>query len=191
MRSIGTAVFLVLLMSLAAMASCSALDRRHPAVKVVEAMYAATSEGDMNAYMDAMLPENRRQPNPFGLLTALEFNIGPVGLDMEPGSFTFSDVTYSVLHSTDEYALVQAEGMARVTLLLWELPFCDQHDVRLVGERWYVDAYAPEREERLRQVMAERQESLQDGGLPGRDINDLFGGLTEVAKIVLNLCPAD
>jgi len=175
---------------------CTALNK-HPAEKVVEEMYRAFSRGDMDGYMDTILPQNRRQPNPFGLLNAMSFSIGPVGFDVSKiMAVSIRDLKLKMLKVKDDYALVQAEGYVRYPIIMMEVRFCDQHDVRLQDGRWYVDVYAPERAQRLEKVLGIRQQELANmalnvhraTGRPGDELStavSIFGSMMEKT---LDLC---
>ena len=167
---------------------------RHPAEETVETMYATLSAGDNEAYIDTILPENRRRPNPLGLLEGLSLVAGPAMLDIGPlVDFTFTDVQATLVREEDGYALVQAEGYVRFPALTWELPFCDQHDVRQQGGAWYVDVYAPERLARLERIGQFRLELLDNPDLwsdlgSGDGLAGLLNGLDLAMEMALNLC---
>jgi len=164
----------------------------HPAERQVKKMYAALSDGDTYAYMDTILPENRRQPNILGLLNAISIGIGPVRADISKiASVNISDLRVSMLYSNETYALVQAEGNVRYSILMMEIPFCDQHDVRLHSDgNWYVDVYAPERFERLERILNIREQELMEmyDGSSGYNEYDIFGELFTGMEQALNLC---
>lgn len=164
-------------------------------------MYAALSDGDMDAYMDTILPENRRQPNPMGLLNAVSLGFGAGGFNLGIDLSTLMDVsvqnlTLTTLQSRNDYALVQAKGSIRYSLLMMELNFCDQHDVRKRGSEWYVDVYAPERQARLERVLDKRQGELQamaasappETGVLETDLMNALGLLGPGMEVVLDLC---
>ena len=79
-------------------------------------MYDALSKNDRDAYMDAILPENRQRGGyPLGLLDAFSFLIGPVRL--EPSKltgFTVKDLKVDLVSSRDDYALVQALSLIHI-----------------------------------------------------------------------------
>lgn len=165
---------------------------RHPAEPVVENMYAALAANDMDAFMDTMLPANRRQPNPFMLIRGLVIGYGPVGIDLaQLTDISIPEVEVRVIQAGDGYALVQAEGYVRYPSLLLELPFCDQHDARLEDGQWYVDVYAPEREARLSRLMEQRAQALQNQDWAVEEPEDLAGVLQILGEgmgMALNTC---
>jgi hypothetical protein len=154
---------------------------RHPAEKVVADMYDALVRSDMNAYMDAILPENRRVPNPWGALGALRVTAGPVGLDI--GKLTqlaLRDLRTSMVNASGDYALVKAEGYLRLPALSLEVRFCDEHDVRLRDGRWYVDVFAPERTARVQRYQQQLLADLQNAptSSSGDVFTDMLGALS-------------
>ncbi len=166
---------------------------RDPAEKVVLKMYEAISEGDTNAYMDTILPTNRRQPNLLGLVNAISIGIGPVGVDLSKlTAVTISDLDVSIIRSNETYALVQATGKIRYPILMLEVEFCDQHDVRLYSDgKWYVDVYAPERAERLEKILNIRQQELLEmanNSSSQAELNLLRGGFATGLETALDLC---
>jgi len=173
------------------MPACQTFD--HPAERVVFDMYEALNEGDTNAYMDAIHPENRKQPNLFGLVSAFSIGVGPVRADLgKLTQISFRDIKVSVVQEVwEQYVIVQAEGYVRYPLLMMEIPFCDQHDVRLYSDgNWYVDIYAPEKIVRLQElIQLSNQESLLE---PSRDLESiesiLYAEFLEGLETGVNLC---
>lgn len=172
-------------------------DSRHPAEKVVDRMYKALSKGDMSGYMDTILPQNRQQLNPFGLLSAMSFSVGPVGFDVSKlMAVSIRDLKLKTLSLKDNYALIQAEGYVRYPVFMMEVRFCDQHDVRLQDGEWYVDVYAPERAERLERILGIRQQELEAmarnappaSGQPEDELLTALGMLGPSMEKALNLC---
>lgn len=183
------AVFVCLVVALSACAGA----RTHPAQDVVRRMYDALSKNDRDAYMDAILPENRQQGGyPLGLLDALSFGIGPLNLDPSKlMNFTVKNLKVDLASSRDDYALVQASGKVRYPIVALELNFCDQHDVRRSQDgNWYVDIYASERAERLQRIQARLQQELAQspGGSGGSDPFSLLQNLGPMMEKALNLC---
>lgn len=181
------------------MSGCSA--GPNGATKTVEKMYAALSDGDMDAYMDTILPENRRQPNPLGLLNAVSLGFGAggfsLGFDLSAlMNVSVQNLTLTTLQSQNDYALIQAKGSFRYSLLMMELNFCDQHDVRKRAGAWYVDVYAPERQTRLERVLAKRQQQLAamaaaapaETGVLETDLMNALGMLGPGMEVALDLC---
>ena len=167
--------------------------KAHPAQDVVRRMYDALSKGDRDAYMDAILPENRQQGGyPLGVLDAFSFGIGPLNVDPSKlMSFTVKDLKVDLVSSRDDYALVQARGKVRYPIIAMELNFCDQHDVRRSQDgNWYVDIYASERTERLQRVQAKRQQELAQSpdGSGGADPFSLLKELGPMMEKALDLC---
>lgn len=177
--------FLLLILFVFAVGGCGSAGT--PPERVVRRMYTALSEGDMDAYMDTILPENRRQPNILGLLNVLSVGIGPIGVDLgELTDISIKDLKVTQLQATDGYALVQSEGNLRYPAFTMELQFCDQHDVRRASDgNWYVDVYAPERTQRLERVLNVRQEELS-GMMNGG--NDWWSSLIPGIERALDLC---
>lgn len=156
---------------------------------VVKRMYEAISKGDTDKYMDTILPENRRQPNPFGLINAISIGIDPISLDLSKiTAVSVRDLKLSIIATSDDYALVQAKGKIRYPILTMELDFCDQHDVRNVDGTWYVDVYAPERATRLEEILGLRQQELADMANDLYYQSGLFGGLVQGMESALDLC---
>ena len=183
------AVFVCLVVALSACAGA----RTHPAQDVVRRMYDALSKNDRDAYMDAILPENRQQGGyPLGLLDAFSFGLGPLNLDPSKlMNFTVKNLKVDLVSSRDDYALVQASGKVRYPIVALELNFCDQHDVRRSQDgNWYVDIYASERAERLQRIQARLQQELAQspGGSGGSDPFSLLQNLGPMMEKALNLC---
>ena len=183
------AAFVCLVVVLSACASA----RTHPAQDVVRRMYDALSKDEPDAYMDAILPENRQQGGyPLGVLDAFSFGIGPLNVDPSKlMSFTVKDLKVDLVSSRDDYALVQARGKVRFPIIAMELNFCDQHDVRRSQDgNWYVDIYASERTERLQRVQAKRQQELAQSpdGSGGADPFSLLKELGPMMEKALDLC---
>lgn len=183
------AAFVCLLVILSACASA----RTNPAQGVVRRMYDALSKGDRDAYMDAILPENRQRGGyPLGLLDAFSFGIGPLNLDPSKlMNFTVKNLKVDLISSRDDYALVQASGMVRYPIIAMELNFCDQHDVRRIQDgNWYVDIYASERAERLQRIQAKRQQELAQtpSGSGGLDPFSMLKDLGPMMEKALDLC---
>jgi len=183
------AAFVCLVVVLSACASA----RTHPAQDVVRRMYDALSKNDRDAYMDAILPENRQRGGyPLGLLDAFSFLIGPVRL--EPSKltgFTVKNLKVDLVSSRDDYALVRASGKVRYPIIALELNFCDQHDVRRSEDgNWYVDIYASERAERLQRIQARLQQELAQtpSGSGGADPFSLLQNLGPMMEKALDLC---
>ncbi len=149
----------------------SLLTPKNPAEKAVEDMYNALAKGDMNAYMDTILPTNRSMPNPLGVLGAMSISAGPVGFDVgKLTAMSFRDLRTHVVRATNDYALVQAEGYLRMQALGMEVHFCDQHDVRQQGGKWYVDVFAQERRNRMLQYQQRLLSEIQNS--PGSSSGD-------------------
>lgn len=192
--------FLLLLVILAAflIVGCSGgplPPSRHPAEDTVEEMYAALSAGDTDAYMDTLLPEKRRRPNPIGLLDSLSVLVGPAAINLGTlADYSFKDVEASVVKADSEYVLVQAEGFVRYSAFMWELPFCDQHDVRLLDGEWYVDIHAAERIWRMERISEKRMQQLEESSTwagtttSASDLTGLLDGLSDVMEVALNQC---
>lgn len=156
--------------------------------RVVESMYEALGEADTDAYLDAILPENRKQPNMMGLLSAFSLNIGPVGLDLgKLTGFSVRDLEFEELVRENDYALVRVRGNMRYPILMMEVPFCDEHDVRLIDGAWYVDVYAPERAGRLERVLGIRQQELEQLSSDA-EYQTLMGALGLSMEKTLDLC---
>lgn len=172
------------------LSSCQVFD--HPAERVVNDMYNAISESDIDAYMDAIHPENRKQPNIFGLLSAFSIALGPVRADL--GKLTHisvRDVKVSLVREySDSYVIVQAEGYLRYPILMLEFKFCDQHDVRRYSDgNWYVDLYATERVERLNRILFQYQAELSDPyHEPSYSNESLYAAIFEGIEKGLDLC---
>ena len=183
------AAFVCLVVVLSACAGA----RTHPAQDVVRRMYDALSKNDRDAYMDAILPENRQQGGyPLGLLDAFSFGLGPLNLDPSKlMNFTVKNLKVDLVSSRADYALVQASGKVRYPIVALELNFCDQHDVRRSQDgNWYVDIYASERAERLQRIQARLQQELAQspGGSGGADPFSLLQNLGLMLEKALNLC---
>ncbi len=149
---------------------------RNPAEKVVEDMYNALTRGDMNAYMDTILPENRRMPNPWGALGAMSVSAGPVGFDIgKLIQMAIRDLRVSTVRASGDYALVKAEGYLRLPALSIEVHFCDEHDVRRRDGHWYVDVFASERQARLQEYQRQLLADLQT--MPSSSSGDPFSDL--------------
>lgn len=183
------AAFVCLVVVLSACAGA----RTHPAQDAVRRMYDALSKNDRDAYMDAILPENRQRGGyPLGLLDAFSFLIGPVRL--EPSKltgFTVKNLKVDLVSSRDDYALVRASGKVRYPIIALELNFCDQHDVRRSEDgNWYVDIYASERAERLQRIQARLQQELAQtpSGSGGADPFSLLQNLGPMMEKALDLC---
>ncbi len=148
---------------------------------VVRQMYVALSEGDTNAYMDNILPDNRKQPGLLGLLSVLIEVLKSLGIDLSPiTEVMYNDVKTTLLFQKDNKALVRAEGGLRFLTWQVELHFCDEHDMRLVDGQWYVDTNSPERVERIQRILVLRLKELERWGL---QIN-----LMRSVELLLNLC---
>ena len=135
---------LTLLLTLVMVVGCSGSPYRSPEA-TVEEMYAAISAGDMDRYMDAIHPDNRKRPDPFGLLSAVSVGFGAGGFSLGADLSKLFQITVQdlELHTQQEngtYALVTARGKLRMPILMMEMDFCEQHDLRREGGRWYVDA---------------------------------------------------
>lgn len=172
-----------------------------PIQDVVVRMYESLEIGDTNAYMDTLLPENRRQPNPFGLLNALSASAGFGGLNLGVDiskliQVSFSDLEVTVLAKKGDYALTQAMGKIRYPILMMETPFCEQLDLRRVDGKWYVDLLALERQQRMARILQRQQAQLEQLGLAapaetgdiGADLQNMFGMFGSSMEYALNLC---
>ena len=159
---------LLLILAIFSVAACSSPGEE--AKKPVEQMYKAMATRDMNAYMDTILPENRSRPNPLSLLSILgalvpdlgigDFNLDLGGLLGNIAQVSIQDLKLTVEEERDGYVLVRAEGRMRYPGLFFETAFCDEHDVRQVEGKWYVDVFAPEREARLQAILGSLQQEL-------------------------------
>jgi len=181
LKAVLTAVVLVCLLN-----SCSLFEDARTAV--VHKMYDAVASGDMNAYMDTQTPDSFTQPSMYGALSALSLSVGPVGLDfsklMKVG---IGNLKLTIVSSTDDYAVVQAEGQIRIVAFLVQYNFCDQHDVRKINGKWYVDPNAPERTARIQRIM----NSGRFNGLNMNDPSDFqsyWQQYSQMMNNVLNLC---
>lgn len=187
------AAFTLLLGSCLLLSSCQMFG--HPAERVVNDMYDAISDSDTDAYMDSIHPENRKQPNIFGLLSAFSIGIGPVSADLAKlTQISVRDLKVSIVHEySDSYVIVQAEGFVRYPILMLEFSFCDQHDVRLYSDgNWYVDLYAPKRIERLNRILVEYQTELLDPSLESAYLSEnLFAAIFQGIEKGLDLCLAE
>lgn len=179
-------LFIIVVSSLCGCSLLTAFE--DPKVAVVRKMYDSYSNGDMNAYIDTQLPENLTQPNYSGAITALSLSVGPVGLDFSKLlKVTIGNLTLKIVSSTDDYALVQAQGSIRLVAFLVQYKFCDQHDVRKVDGNWYIDANAPERTVRIQRIM-------NSGRFSGMDINNpssvqsYYQQYAQNMEQMLNLC---
>jgi len=172
------------------LSSCQVFD--HPAERVVNDMYNAISESDIDAYMDAIHPDNRKQPNIFGLLSAFSIALGPLRADLgKLTQISVRDVNVSLVHEySDSFVIVQAEGFLRYPILMLEFRFCDQHDVRRYSDgNWYVDLYAPERIGRLDRILQGYQEELSDPSRePSYSNENLYAAIFEGIEKGLDLC---
>lgn len=167
---------------------------------VVTKMYQALTGGDSDAYLDTILPANRRVVNPINLLPALSIRpglVGGVGINMDLGELmkvSVKEVNVKILEPGADYVLVQTRGKVRYPALGRELDFCDMHDVRHVDGQWYVDIYAPERQQRVDRILEKRQRQILEGSgqaasATGDDpLLSLFSGIGAGMEQVLNLC---
>jgi len=157
----------------------------------VKLMYKSISENDTDTYIDTILPENRLQPNIFGLMSAISISMGFVSIDLAKiTDISIKDLKVSTIEKRENYALVRAEGKIRYPILALELRFCDQHDVRYLNDdgKWYVDMYAPERVARLEKILGIKQQELQAmSANPSLQANFL-GSYMASLESVLNLC---
>lgn len=170
----------------------------HQAEAAVRKMYVALATGDQDAYMDTILPANRRVLNPMNLVPALSVggNIGVFGAGIDLGKLmklSFRDLSVRAIRTSPNYALVEVRGIVRYPALGMEFNFCDQHDVRKENGHWYVDIYAHERQERVSRLLEKRQkEILSNPPTPSGDMNDpiglIFSGIGQGMEQALDLC---
>lgn len=203
MSNIGKA--LIILLIAFSLLSCSdnnhsttSSNNNYQAEVVVRKMYVALATGDQDAYMDTILPANRRVLNPMNLVPALSVggNVGVFGAEIDIGKlmkFSFKELNVRTVRSSSDYALVEARGIVRYPALGMEFNFCDQHDVRKENGHWYVDIYAPERQERVSRLLEKRQkEILSNPPTPSGDMNDpiglIFSGIGQGMEQALDLC---
>lgn len=135
---------------------------------LVREMYDALSASDMDRYMDTIHPDNRQQPNPLGLLSALSVGIGggvgPFSLSLDSSSLlhvTFRELNIHASAENEQHIIVEAKGKIRYPILLVEMEFCEQHDVVWYENRWYIDIYHPAKLARLNQLFAAKRAKLQ------------------------------
>lgn len=162
-------------------------------------MYKAILQNDPDAYMDVILPANRRVLNPVNMLQALSlgYSAGGFGVSLDIGQLTkisFRDLDVEVVSVDGAYALVRATGNVRYPGLMLELPFCDMHDLRLESGKWYVDVYASERKERIARIVEKKQAALgsSQGVIPTPsselDLTSLLMGFGPGLEEVLDMC---
>ena len=171
--------------------------------KVVAQMYEALEEGDANAYMDTLLPENRSMPDLDGVLAMLlggvGLSAGPVGVDLGGLlSPNFQNMEFKTVSKDGQHAVVEARGVMR--MMMMEFSFCDTHDLTREGGRWYIDKFHPARQPRLERLLERNQErlmaqvgtaaaqtdSLDD--ITPEDIMGLFSTYGDAMEIMLDLC---
>ena len=186
-----TIIRTVILISLCLLFSCSSF--ADPKVALVRKMYDSLSKGDTNGYMDTILPENRTNQNPLGLFNALSLSLsyGPVGVNISDlTSFSISDLKVKTLSSTNDNAVVQAEGNLRYPLLTIEMYFCDTHDLRKVNGQWYVDVYAPEKQARVEQLLAAKQGAIMNSfaGVSEDDLAGMISAYMNTIQQAADLC---
>jgi hypothetical protein len=184
-------IFVPLILFSMIISSCSLF--QDPKITLVRKMYNSLAKGDANGYLDTILPQDRTMPNPLGLLSAihLSFSYGPFGLDLSQlTKFSINDLKVKIIYSTDDYAIVQAEGGLRYPLLITEIQFCDTHDLRKVNGRWYVDVLAPEKQARVENILAQKQGVIQNE-LSGASDQELFGMISSYMNAmqqIVDLC---
>lgn len=171
--------------------------------KVVEQMYQALQEGDSDAYMDTLLPENRSMPDLDGvlgtLLGSVGMSAGPVGVNL--GGLlrpTFKNLEIRTVSKDGDHAVVEARGAMR--MMMMEFPFCETHDLTREGGRWYIDKFHPARSMRLERLATRNRERLlaQEGtassdvdsldAMTLDDIAGLFSTFGNDAEIMLDMC---
>lgn len=154
-------------LTVSVLAACTfTIENPNSPANVVRRMYDASASNDMNAYLDTLVPEARSQPqinlqSLFGSMSLSAMGIG-IGLG-DAVKFHFSQTDAQVLEQQDSTALVQIRGNFRLTgIVVMEVPFCGEHETRLVDGKWLVDVVSPTQAERVQRIAAMRQQEMND-----------------------------
>lgn len=202
MRQKLTKTLLITALLLPLITGCGA--RPNSPSGAIERMYDAISERNLDDYMSALRPANRRQPNIVGLLAAISVvgvEYGPVTVEFDSLLQTpIHDVQTRIVYQTSDYALVQARGNIRMPILLMEVPFCEEHDVVRENGEWYVDIYHPNRNQRTEQLLARLENNLashltsnsqSNQGSSGdlfTELNSMLGAFGQGMELGLDQC---
>ncbi len=173
------------------LAACTfTVENPNAPANVVKRMYDAQARNDMNAYLDTLVPEARAQPqlNLQSLLGSMSFSALGIGFGLsEAVKYQFSQMNAQVLEQQDQTALVQTRGNFRMTgIVVMEVPFCGEHEIRLVDGQWLVDLTSPTQYERVQRIAAVRQQEVNDlseNASPPLDLLD-----RRIFIIMLNQC---
>lgn len=167
---------------------------RDAAEAQVRAMYDAIAANDGDALMDCMLPANRRQPSPMGLLTLFDFSgegsTFPWWVRSASGLLEVMprDLEFTVIEQSSDYMLIEARGKLRQTALRFEVDYCDRHDLRRDGEKWYVDIYAPDHQKRVTAALERHLGNLATGATGVDKVIAYLMALFKGDETALNFC---
>lgn len=160
--------------------------------QIVRAKYDALSQQNLDAYVSTVVPEQRAQISTMNVLasamTSAFIAVDPVGMNvggwmdaLAGASYQYRDMRFEVVEQTSDYALVKAQGTLSIGSMA-NFSYCMYQDVRNIAGTWYNDELAPQKQQRMQQIMQNRiQELNQLAQSTGAD--SLFGS-TDIALLM-------